>query len=223
MSDKTDVNNNKNRWPTKAVMRQIYEESFWGGKELDFYSGDGSHKPEIIDPYVNVLKKFFQTFEHPISVCDLGCGDFNVGRQLVASTQKYIAIDIVETLVARNKTLFLNEKLQFLCLDIAKDALPQADVAIVRQVLQHLSNTEILEIIPRLNQYQFILITEHLPLASFESNLDMITGQGNRLKIKSGVVLTDAPFYLSPIKQEVLLELPVDAKSCIKTILYQNY
>lgn len=223
MSDKSDVQKNKKRWPTKAVMRQIYEEGFWGGKELDFYSGDGSHKPEIVDPYVTVLKKFFQTFEHPISVCDLGCGDFNVGRQLLDYTQKYIAIDIVDTLITRNKRLFLLKNLHFQCLDIAKDTLPKANVAIVRQVLQHLSNAEILEIIPRLKQYQFILITEHLPLAAFESNLDIITSQGNRLKVNSGVVLTDAPFYLSPIKQEVLLDLKKDAKSCIKTTLYQNF
>jgi len=31
----------KKPWPTKAVMQQIYEQHLWGGKDFDFYSGEG--------------------------------------------------------------------------------------------------------------------------------------------------------------------------------------
>ena len=42
----------KTPWPTKAVMQQIYEQQLWGGNAFDYYSGEGSHKSEIIHPYI---------------------------------------------------------------------------------------------------------------------------------------------------------------------------
>jgi hypothetical protein len=93
----------------------------------------------------------------------------------------------------------------------------------VRQVMQHLSNSEIIELLSKLKNFKYIIVTEHLPIPQFKANLDLVTGQGNRLKIKSGVVLTEAPFYFKPLEEKHLLTLKVDAKSVIKTILYKNY
>ena len=39
----------KKPWPTKAVMEQIYDRNLWGGSTNEFYSGFGSHLPEIIE------------------------------------------------------------------------------------------------------------------------------------------------------------------------------
>jgi len=223
MSHQRKPQKSKKRWPTKAVMHQIYEKSMWGGAEFDFYSGDGSHTLALVNPYVDVVKDFLKGFEAPISVCDLGCGDFNVGHQLVSFTKEYFAIDIVDDLIERNKLVYKSENLTFKSLDICKDNVPKADVAIVRQVLQHLSNAEILEVTAKLESYKYLIITEHIPSIAFRPNLDLVTGQGNRLKLKSGVVVTEKPFSLKPLQQETLLELPVDAKSVLKTILYQNF
>ena len=66
------------------------------------------------------------------------------------------AVDIVETLIERNKTLFKRDNLEFLCLDIVKDELPKADCVIIRQVLQHLSNTEIQHILKKLKAKEII-------------------------------------------------------------------
>ena len=82
----------------------------------------------------------------------------------------------------------------FDCKDLAKDSLPPANCAILRQVLQHLSNVEIQAILKKLVQYQYVIITEHIPLGSFEPNKDIISGQGIRLKKGSGVVIQEAPF-----------------------------
>ena len=65
---------------------------------------------------------------------------------------------------------------------------------IIRQVLQHLSNREIISIVKKLASYQFIILTEHIPEGEFTPNIDIISGQGTRLKKQSGVVLTEAPF-----------------------------
>lgn len=184
----------KNPWPTKDVMTQIYDMNLWGGKTFDFYSGEGSHNPEIINPYLKQVISFLESFSEPITVCDLGCGDFNIGKHLTKYTKKYIAVDIVETLIERNKTLFKSDNLEFHCLDIAKDELPGADCIILRQVLQHLSNPEILTIVQKLKNYKYVILTEHIPLGNFPPNKDIISGQGIRLKQNSGVDILEPPF-----------------------------
>ena len=80
-------------------MEQIYEMKLWGGAEFDFYSGKGSHEAQIVNPYIAVVT----SFEDSLVVCDLGCGDFNVGKELVKFIKKYVAVDIVESLINHNK------------------------------------------------------------------------------------------------------------------------
>jgi hypothetical protein len=181
-------------WPTKAAMEQIYEKHLWGGSESEFYSGEGSHLSELVQPYVKVVSDFLTSFPTTITVCDLGCGDFNVGKEFVNLTQRYIAVDIVESLIEYNKEKYQSENLEFQCLDIAEDELPVADCVIVRQVLQHLSNKEVQSIIDKLSNYEYVILTEHLPEGDFIPNLDIISGQGIRLKKGSGLDLLASPF-----------------------------
>ncbi|NJX15820.1 class I SAM-dependent methyltransferase [Tamlana crocina] len=191
----------KTPWPTKAVMEQIYDMHLWGGTDFDFYSGCGSHDPEIVNLYLEAVTAFLKSFKEPLTVCDLGCGDFNIGQHLYQYTKQYIGIDIVESLIQRNKTLFRKNNLDFRCLDIAKDKLPQADCVMLRQVLQHLSNAEVLAITKKLANYKYIILTEHLPTGDFIPNKDIISGQGIRIKQNSGVDILKAPFNLK-IKSE---------------------
>ena len=214
----------KQPWPTKDAMQQVYEMQLWGNNQTPFYSGEGSHKLEIINPYIKTIASFLNDFKEPISVLDLGCGDFNIGKHFVELTKKYIAVDIVENLIDYNKKTFNKENLEFFCLDIAKDNLPKADCVIIRQVLQHLSNKEVINIVEKLYQYKYIILTDHLPNGAFTPNLDIISGQGIRIKKHSGILLLEAPFNLK-IKEELLLhsyELD-NNKGVIKTILYQMF
>ena len=191
----------KKPWPTKDVMTQIYEMSLWGGAAFDFYSGIGSHDPKIIDSYLKAIITFLETHNKKLTVCDLGCGDFNIGKHLTKYSKKYIALDIVENLIDRNKKLYKADNLEFYCLDIIEDKLPIGDCIILRQVLQHLSNNEIEKVIKKITAYKYIILTEHLPLANFIANKDIISGQGIRLKLNSGVNILEPPFNLK-IKQE---------------------
>ncbi|MCD2257596.1 class I SAM-dependent methyltransferase [Psychroserpens luteolus] len=185
-------------------MNQIYEQHLWGGKHIDFYSGEGSHDPEIVEPYLEAIVSFLKSHNNALTVCDLGCGDFNIGKQLTQFTNRYIAIDIVEDLIKRNKTKFKEDYLEFHCLDAAKDQLPLTDCIIIRQVLQHLSNAEIQTITKKLRHYKYIVLTEHIPTGRFTPNKDIISGQGIRLKHNSGVDLLKAPFNLKVVRQSVL-------------------
>ncbi|MGY5351034.1 class I SAM-dependent methyltransferase [Wenyingzhuangia sp. IMCC45533] len=214
----------KQPWPTKDAMAQVYEMKLWGGEEHDFYSGEGSHKEQLVKPYVNVVSSFLSSFTNPPTVCDLGCGDFNVGAQLLSYAKRYTAVDIVPALIVRNKQKFNHPNLSFDCLNIAEDTLPKADVVVIRQVLQHLSNKEIKAAIKKLEKYKYIILTEHIPNGEFEPNQDIISGQGIRLKKKSGVDITKEPFNLKYVESKDLLMVPLEKKlGVIKTTLYSTY
>ncbi len=212
----------KTPWPTKAVMDQIYEMKLWGGSEFDFYSGSGSHNPIIINPYLEAVITFLKSFKQPLVVCDLGCGDFNIGKHLTPYTKKFIAIDIVEKLIDRNQTVHKENNLEFYCLDIAKDELPEADCVILRQVLQHLSNKDIQNVVKKLANYRYVILTEHIPLGDFISNKDTISGQGIRIKQNSGVNLLETPFNLKVKGKKQLGEHVLEnGKGRIVTTLFE--
>ncbi len=211
-------------WPTKAAMSQIYEKNLWGGNPAEFYSGEGSHDSQIVTPYINIISDFLQSFDAPITVCDLGCGDFNIGKDLVEFAPHYHAVDIVPALIKLNQAKFQLPNLTFHCLDVAVDELPSGDCALVRQVLQHVSNQEVHQILEKLSHYRYVIITEHLPSGDFEPNKDKISGQGIRLKQNSGIDVLAAPFHwkVNEVKQLLSLELS-NGRGRIVTILYENH
>ena len=203
-------------------MQQIYQQKLWGGNTAtDFYSGEGSHNINITKPYIDAVSTFLKLHNSNLTVCDLGCGDFNIGKYLYQYTKHYIGIDIVEHLITRNKTLFKDDNLEFRCLDISKDQIPKADCIILRQVLQHLSNAEIQDILKQLTAYKYIILTEHLPTGNFTPNKDKIASQGIRLKQHSGIDVKATPFNLTYKSETVINECVLkDNKSKIVTYLY---
>jgi SAM-dependent methyltransferase len=213
----------KNPWPTKDVMEQVYEMKLWGDNKSDFYSGLGSHHSGLIQPYIEIVTSFLTSFKSPLVVCDLGCGDFNVGKELVKYTKKYVAVDIVPALIAHNKEIFKDENLEFHCLDIATDDLPSGDCAILRQVLQHLSNAEVHGILRKLADFKHIILSEHLPEADFVPNKDMVTGQGIRLKKQSGLNLLAPPFNFKVKEEKQLFSVKYkDGKGVVVTTYYKT-
>ena len=211
----------KKPWPTKLAMEQVYAMKLWGGQQSDFYSGSGSHLPEMVNPYLDMVTTFLASFRIPLTICDLGCGDFNVGSKLVKHTKKYLAVDIVSDLIERNKERFKEENLEFHCLDIAVDDLPPADCVILRQVLQHLSNSEVQHVVGKLSDYKYVILTEHLPEGAFTSNKDIISGQGIRLKKQSGLDLLAPPFNFKVKEEKQLLSVVLnDGGGVVVTTLY---
>lgn len=216
------TNKMKKPWPTKDAMEQVYVNKLWGNTQAEFYSGYGSHDPNIVDPYITILRSFLTSLESPLVVCDLGCGDFNVGKELVKYAARYVAVDIVPALITHNEEKHKEENLEFHCLDIATDKLPPGDCAIVRQVLQHLSNDEVQCVLGKLMAFKHIILTEHLPQGDFEPNKDIISGQGTRLKKRSGLNVLAPPFNLKIKEQKQLLAVKSnDGKGVIVTTYYR--
>ena len=89
-------------------------------------------------------------------------------------------------------------------------------------MLQHLSNNEIKQIVRKLSNYKYLILTEHIPTGNFEPNKDIISGQGIRLKHNSGVDLLKSPFNLSVQNASVLNEFSLtEKKGKIVTYLYE--
>jgi len=198
----------------------IYKKNIWGKKfNYKFYSGNGSHNPKIIKPYIKIINKILIKYKSS-TVVDCGCGDFNIGKELFLNTKKYIGVDIFKDLIDLNKKKFIHPKLIFKKKDITKDKLPAADFCIVRQVLQHLSNQDILLFLNNIkNRYKFLIITEHLPEKEFLANKNIKTSfyiRGN-----SGVILHKPPFMMKFRSMKKILEVSATPdRGIISTTLY---
>jgi hypothetical protein len=210
---------------TGEVFEQIYAQRMWGaGREAAqrFYSGQGSHDPVVVEPYVAALTAWLAAFPCKPDVVDLGCGDFNVGARLRPHCGRYVACDVVEPLVCHNARVFEALEVDFHRVDAARDPLPDAQVYFVRQVFQHLANTEIQAALAKITAAcRYLVVTEHLPPnGDFVANRDKPNGPGIRSASRSGVVLTEPPFALEAEDAVTLCEVAA-YDGVIRTIAYR--
>jgi SAM-dependent methyltransferase len=200
----------------KEVFTNIYLNNLWGGGKTKsdttylFDSGVGSGDPTAI-PYAECVNNFIQTHEIR-RIVDLGCGDFRVGRRIAQKNRYYIGVDVVEPLIEANQSRFASDHVEFRCLDIITDEIPAGDLCLVREVLQHLSNAEILAILPKLSGFRWVIVTEGQPgpPGSFKPNRDKPHGGDSRALWNSGVFLSAPPFNLPRVT--LLLSLPSAAE-----------
>lgn len=181
--------------PVKDIFTDIYQHNVWGGEKGQFYSGDGTASAGS-SAYIEKVRAFIR--ENQIqSITEIGCGDFSVtGKILENSVVRYTGVDIVEPLIAHHQQAYGTSRITFEQCNAIEDELPHADLVIIRQVLQHLSNDHISSILRKLTPFRFALITEHVPLTPEEPNLDKITGPHIRMKLRSGVFIDQPPFSL---------------------------
>lgn len=78
---------------------------------------------------------------------DAPCGDWYWMRKTELVVDQYIGVDIVDALIERNRQQFGNESHVFMCLNLAEDTLPQADMIFCRDCLVHLRFDDIQKII----------------------------------------------------------------------------
>lgn len=194
--------------PNQDVFSQLYQNNIWGKNGDPFYSGTGSHTPEIVDQYVEAIGNLTHRFKKKLNAVDLGCGDFNVGSRIRNQFSRYIACDVVPGLIEHNQRAFTASRVQWKCLDITRDRLPRGDFCMVRQVLQHLDNAQISIVVQKIQSYRYILITEHLPTSPFQANIDKEAGGDIRLHRDppSGIDISCEPFNLKYICKEVVSE-----------------
>jgi len=191
---------NKNK-TTEEIFTQIYQKKYWGTSENGetYFSGSGSVNKGV-DDYKKALKEFIKTKEIT-SVFEIGCGDFSIMKPVLEQSElNYIGADVVKDLINHLTSHHGNDRIKFMQMDaITASDYPSADLCIIRQVLQHLDNAQILEILKKTNKFKFVIITEHIPLYPEVKNADKSISGYIRLQNKktSGVFLNEHPFLLN--------------------------
>jgi len=174
----------------QSIFTNIYKSAEWGENEDgEGFSGLGSTLENAL-PYMQCLEKFIKE-NNVKSVVDLGCGDWTFSRFLNWDGIQYTGVDVVEFLVERNQQLFSDPNIRFVHADGAGFDLPEADLLICKDVLQHLSNEDIHAVINQLSKYKHCLIT---------NDINQTNGIGMNEEMDAGGVrpldLSDHPFNL---------------------------
>ena len=168
------------------VFSKIYKEDLWHGG-----SGAGS-KLENIKEYVDILQKYIDKPEVK-TVLDLGCGDWQFSKFLDLSSVSYLGVDVVESVIESNSTSYSASNIKFISRDITTYEVPKADLIICKDVLQHLCNKDVVNILVKIiTSSKFSLITNDFNPENTE-NKDIDNGDYRCLD------LTLSPFYLDVV------------------------
>lgn len=134
------------------VFTDIYADGVWGEG-----SGPGSASHETI-AYRAFLQGFLQ-WNRVRSVVDLGCGDWQFSRFIDWSGVDYTGVDVVAPVIEANRARFGGEHVRFMLTDGGFEALPEADLLIAKDVLQHLDTRRIQWFLAATERYPRVLVT----------------------------------------------------------------
>ncbi len=212
----------------EGVFTEIYRKNIWGGEPGTIYSGGGSHDSALSGVYLSLMRSQAEAHDYASAVfVDLGCGDMEIGRELIPLCRTFVGVDVVGFVVERHRMKLGAENVRFVHADIVTDELPDGDVCFVRQVFQHLSNRQIAAVLPKLRKFRHVYITEHIPSArDWMPNRDKPHGAGIRLAAASGIDLTAVPFGINRDEIRVVLDVACGASGgdgdagVIRTVLY---
>jgi SAM-dependent methyltransferase len=135
----------------EQVFSKIYREDEWRG------SGDGS-SAEATREYRYFLEAFLR-INRVRSVLDVGCGDWRFSRYVPWEGVQYLGMEVVPAVVEANTRKFAADNVRFVCADARTADLPPADLLLMKDVLQHWTNAEIKQFLPKVAAYRFALIT----------------------------------------------------------------
>jgi SAM-dependent methyltransferase len=162
----------------KAQFEAIYEGNRWGQG-----SGEGSYAIHTRG-YVAFLQKFLA--EHPIkTVLDFGCGDWQFSQSIDWRGVHYLGLDIVDSVIEANQRRFGTANVEFRVRADDAIPLPDADLLISKDVLQHWSNAKIHAFLPQLSRYRYALITNCVNPRGPTTNRDIEDGDFRYLDLRS--------------------------------------
>lgn len=180
------------------AFQSIYATHEWKGGSL---SGPGSD-PERTLEFRNFLENFIES-KNIRSIVDFGCGDWTYAKLMDWKGAHYIGIDVVDTVVQRNRELYESARVQFLLRQSLDAPMPQAELFVAKDVLQHLPTEDVHKVLAIASSYQYCIFVNDISHQRRRSwrhawrwkdfcdvNVDIEPG-GYRL-----LSLRDAPFYL---------------------------
>lgn len=162
----------------------IYLRNRWHG--VDSYSGTGS---EFVP--TRMLARSIETLVREMgisSVLSAGCGDDNWLPDLPG----YVGVDISPTAIQRARVKHPDR--EYLVFDAKRDELPKCELAIVRDVIQHLSSKDATEFLDNVwaSGAQWLLVSTYLD----GKNVEIPTGRVYRPDLTAEPFGWDAPLLL---------------------------
>jgi hypothetical protein len=151
----------------ETFFENVYENNEWGNNNNQYYkgsSGGGSGLNYNIDTYIPFLQNFIKDNKIK-TIVDLGCGDFVCGKNIYDTLDdiSYTGYDIYIKIIEYNLKLFTLPKYNFIYSDFYnnKETLKNADLCILKDVLQHWKIEEIynfMDYIIESKKFKYILI-----------------------------------------------------------------
>lgn len=182
--------------PLSQAFDEVYKQGMW--KQGDALSGEGS-EGLMADHYVTFVQDY-AVRNQLRTVFDGGCGDFAVGSRLARGFDRYVAGDVSPHIIDVNRRRYAGPEwtnLSFEVVDLSESRFPDADLVLIRQVLQHLTNELIEKILRNLEQsnWRRALITEdvHDPLHNAIPNRDLASHSVRTRRLSGSGVFIDRP------------------------------
>ena len=167
----------------KDVFNDIYKNNKWQDN-CGTASGPGS-SIECSHQYLSFLKEFVRN-NSTKSILDLGCGDFNLMKHFDFTDIQYLGVDLVTSVIDSNNQNYSNYNIKFEENDIISYKSDKIyDLVIVKDVLQHLSNKNIIKLVNNINFSKHTILVNDFT----EKNIDSTDG-GYR-----PINLTESPFF----------------------------
>lgn len=182
----------------KETFCEIYQNRKW-------YRGSGSGS--LVENTVE-YRKFLQDFinrQDIKTVIDLGCGDWQFSKLIDWDSVSYTGIDVVPSVIKDNKVAYgTRPNINFICADVLSYE-PQADLIIMKDVLQHWPNEDIQHFFAHSARAKYILITNSIQTIDItDPNKEVPFNQPLNHDIARGglhsIDLSKSPFNL-PVKE----------------------
>lgn len=196
-----------------VVFDSIYQTGEWGkDSNNEGTSGSGSSLDNA-KPYFYFLQDFLKE-KNITSVVDAGCGDWQFSRFINWDNINYIGYDASKIVIEKNTKAFAKKNIRFIHENFINTDMPKADLLIMKEVLQHLSNENVHSALKQLSKYKYVIIVNDVDPITFKAaNLNIRDGEyrlldvtTNPFNIKGQKILTYKPKFSHEMKQVVLIE-----------------
>lgn len=148
------------------VFNEIYKTSNWGYK-----SGPGSY-PENAVVWTNIVNSFLKK-EDVVTVLDIGCGDWRLGKTYMLENKQYTGMDVSSVIINEIQSNS-KENIKFVYGDASVTDLQKNDLVLIKDVLQHLPNSDVISILNKvIGNCKYALICNDFYL---DDNVDIVAG-----------------------------------------------
>ena len=162
------------------LMIYIYINKVWGVDENgEGNSGSGSIVKNNIK-YLNFLNTFIKINKIK-SIVDLGCGDWQLMSKVNLNGIKYDGYDNSNTIINKINKLYSKSNIKFHQIPLISKY-KKADLLICKDVMQHINNNCIDNILSQLNNYKHSIIINDIDEIS--SNIDIENGGWRNIDIR---------------------------------------